>query len=78
MMTISILTSLISISRGRHNDDHIDNKRLNGWRSLLRGIDIYNAETETAIVASIAAAAGVDASEVDIESVAFPVKVWIL
>ena len=48
-------------------------ERLNGGRSLLRGIDTYNAETETAIVASIAAAAGVDASEVDIESVAFPV-----
>jgi hypothetical protein len=56
----------------------IINRRLNGGRSLLRGIDTYNAETETALRASIAAAAGVDASEVDIESVAFPVKVWMV
>ena len=46
-------------------------------RSLLCGIDTYTADTEEALVASIASAAGVDASEVDIESVAFPVKVWI-
>jgi hypothetical protein len=50
----------------------------NYWRTLLRGIDTYTADTEEALVASIASAAGVDASEVDIESVAFPVKVWII
>jgi hypothetical protein len=50
----------------------------NGWRSLLRGIETYDADTETDLVASVAAAAGVNASEVTIESVAFPVKVWIV
>lgn len=49
-----------------------------GWRSSLQtGIDTYDADTEKALVASIASAAGVDSSQVVIESVSFSVKVWI-
>lgn len=45
--------------------------------SLHRGLEVYDADTERDLVASIAAATGLDAPQVVIESVSFPVTVRI-
>ena len=43
--------------------------------NLPPGIEAYDANTEKALVASFASAAGVDASQVVIESASFPIEV---